>query len=96
MKESFRIPVLDAVAEGESYYSHAYESENTEKVEKITLHAELIVHILCINKYSSRGKNTPQPKPQLSFLAEQRQRAELRDGIVSPEKRQCESVDKSA
>lgn len=93
---SFLVPVLDTVTEGDCHKSHTEKAEHTEYGEKSALYAELFIHILCVDKYTARGENSPEPEEGLSLcgFAKKRECAKLRGRVIAPEEGKCESVDK--
>ena len=95
MCNSFGVPVLDAVTESQGDEAHADEADSAKGIEKLIFVAELIIHILCVGYYSAACKNAPEPEVSLVVLAEKRQSAKLGSGVIAPEKRKCESVNKS-
>ena len=95
MCNSFRVPVLDAVAESQGDEAHADEADSAKGIEKLVFVAELIIHILCVGYYSSACENSPEPEVSLAVFAEKRQSAKLGSRVVTPEKRQSQAIDKS-
>ena len=95
MCNSFGVPVLDAVTESQGDEAHADEADSAKGIEKLVFVAELIIHILCVGYYSAACENSPEPEVSLAVFAEKRQSAKLGSGVVTPEKRQSQAIDKS-
>ena len=95
MSNSLRIPVLDAVTEGESYKSHTDKAEHTKNVEEFASDAKFIIHIARIQQNTTRGEDTPEPEKGLSLssFAKKRESTKLRCGIIAPEEGKGKSVD---
>ena len=95
MCNSLWIPILNAVTESQSNEAHADKADSAKGIEKLVFVAEFVIHILCVGNDGAACKNAPEPEVSLVVLAEKRQSAKLGSGVVAPEKRKCESVNKS-
>ena len=95
MCNSLWIPILDAVTESQCDEAHADKADSAQRIEKLVFVAEFVIHILCVGNDGAACKNAPEPEVSLVILAEKRQSAQLGSGVIAPEKRKCESVNKS-
>ncbi len=53
MSKSFRVPICNAVAKGESYAAHADKTENAKNIQKFILIAEFFIHELSVHYNSA-------------------------------------------